>query len=72
MIDEKFLESVKEVSSKEEWHELIRLARLGLWAEKHGIPALGYYTEVYPEWNSPHYCKRAKEALARVAELEGK
>jgi hypothetical protein len=30
---------------RSDWREVFRLARLGLWAENHGIPALKFYGE---------------------------
>lgn len=54
MIDEKKLRIWEQANTLEaqgmperaqEMAELIRLARLGLWAEKHGIPALEYFSD---------------------------
>lgn len=52
--------------------ELLRLARLGLWAEKHGVPAAKQYAEMQ-DWGYDHslngdcdYGFRAREALAAL------
>ena len=76
MIDEKKLTELHAAIScgaslDEEGDELIRLARLGLWAEKHGVPALNQIIHApccdcgamlcctaYPDW--------AKKALAAL------
>jgi hypothetical protein len=45
-----------------------RLMRLGLWAEKHAVPALGVYADDDIEWGDSfvdHGCA-AKEALAAL------
>lgn len=65
MIDEKRLEEIQKeldsvvhlkstaMPSPKEKHELIRLARLGLWAEKHGISALTQYADP-ANWKDRH------------------
>jgi hypothetical protein len=58
----------------EEAAELIRLARLGLWAEKHGIPALESYSgEVANVGEDEVYIGRtADEAIAALPTLPPK
>ena len=56
--------------------ELIRLARLGLWAEKHGVAAVKIYAEL-EDWGYDHssnskcdYGVAAEEALAALPKDE--
>ena len=52
--------------------ELIRLARLGLWAEKHGIPTLQEYTDeaMFTQGHGLNFEDYAKEALSALPKGE--
>jgi hypothetical protein len=73
VIDEKRLEEIlNDRPGNLEWRELCRLARLGLWAEKHGIPALkqinydgGDYYEAKPH-KLPEIIPMMRDALAAL------
>lgn len=84
MIDEKRLDELAEAAFIDGWNfadgdgeqeELIRLARLGLWAENHAIRALKNNATVDP-WDKgggpgPEAMREAKAALAALPK-EGK
>lgn len=69
MIDEKELESIRIARrcSHEKGQELIQLARLGLWAKEHGIPALLKYNPILSKYgcspafdhDDPSWCKES-------------
>lgn len=85
MIDAKRLDEIEEALEKtnvtlwgacsvDEEPELVRLARLGLWAREHGVEAVRLYA-VMSDWGYDHeplgdcdYGETAREALAKLPE----
>lgn len=76
-MDEKYLaewqarwrdEDVHQQIDTETGVELLRLARLGLWAEQHGVPAIEYYSLIHRSLEDQRIVSGApaREALAAL------